>query len=140
MNLPIIEVARKRAYPPRVSAFTQPFWDALSQGRFITTVCTRCGKPAFVPKPICPHCWCDKVEWQDLSTHGVLYSWTRVHAAPAAFVEEAPFPVGIIDLDINLRLACRLVESGKGEFVPGKPMEMVVLKYQDGPMFAARQV
>ena len=29
MTLPIVDVARTRPWPPRVSAFTKPFWDAL---------------------------------------------------------------------------------------------------------------
>jgi uncharacterized OB-fold protein len=46
--------------------------------------------------------------------------------------------VGIVDLDSNIRLACRLVERPGIDFKPGMPMEMVVLKFEDGPLFAAR--
>jgi uncharacterized OB-fold protein len=137
MSLTMIKVPRKRSYPPRVSAFTEPFWKALAERRLITTFCTRCGKPSFVPKPICPHCWSDAVEWEDLVTRGELYSWTRVHAAPSAFIEEAPFALGIIDLEIGLRLACRLYEADQCDFVPGMPMDLVVLMHLDGPLLAA---
>ena len=37
MSLPFIDVRGARPWPPRVSAFTKPFWDALAQGRLITT-------------------------------------------------------------------------------------------------------
>ena len=32
-TLESIAVARTRAYPPRVSAFTQTFWEGLREGR-----------------------------------------------------------------------------------------------------------
>jgi uncharacterized protein len=137
MTLPTIEFARQRAYPPRVSAFTEPYWNALSDGRLITTFCTRCNKPTFVPKPMCPHCWHDEMRWADLCTTGTLYSWTRVYSAPSAFVEEAPFTLGIVDLDIGLRLACRLHGTEQREIAPGMPVRMAVLRYLDGPMLAA---
>lgn len=138
MTLDSISVARKRAYPPRVSAFTQPFWEGLAQGKWQSTCCDACGKFTFPPKPICPHCWSDSMQWKGLSMHGTLYSWTRVHAAPKVFIDEAPYAVGIVDLDIGLRIATRLVEREGIELRCGIPMEIVVLQYEDGPLFASR--
>lgn len=138
MTLPSIPVARKRAYPPRVSAFTQPFWEGLSQGKWQTTCCQACGKFTFPPKKICPHCWSDDMAWKDLSARGTLYSWTRVHAAPKVFTDESPYTVCVVDLDIGLRIATRMVEREGIEFKPGIPMEVVVLQFEDGPLFASR--
>lgn len=138
MTLDVIKVAHPRAYPPRVSAFTEPFWESLARGVFITTRCARCDRSAFPPKPICPHCWCRETQWIELGRHGLLYSWTRIHAAPTVFLKEAPYDVGIVDLDQGVRLACRLHPKAGVPFAPGLPMEMVVLAYDDGPLFAAR--
>lgn len=138
ISIPCIDVQGQRSYPPRVSAFTQTFWNCLAQGGWMTTCCQNCQKQTFPPKPVCPHCWSPRVDWSELSAHGTLYSWTRIHAAPTAFAGEAPYAVGIVDLDSNIRLACRLVERPGIDFKPGMPMEMVVLKFEDGPLFAAR--
>jgi uncharacterized OB-fold protein len=138
MTLEAIPVARRRAYPPRVSAFTQPFWEGLAQGRWQSTCCSACGKFTFPPKPICPHCWSDAMTWKDLSTRGTLYSWTRIHSAPKVFAEESPYAVCVVDLDIGLRIATRMVDKPGTQFVPGIPMEVVVLQYEDGPLFASR--
>lgn len=139
-QLPLVAVAGRRAYPPRTSAFTQPFWAGLAQGHWQTTCCEACGRQTFPPRPICPHCWSDRVAWSPLSTRGTLYSWTRIHAAPAVFGAEAPYDVGIVDLDCGLRLACRLLEAQAVHWKPGIAMEMAVLNYEDGPLFAARPV
>jgi uncharacterized OB-fold protein len=138
MTLEAIPVPRRRAYPPRVSAFTQPFWEGLAQGRWQSTCCDACGKFTFPPKPICPHCWSDAMKWKDLSTRGTLYSWTRIHSAPKVFAEESPYAVCVVDLDIGLRIATRMIERPGVQFTPGIPMEVVVLKYEDGPLFASR--
>jgi uncharacterized OB-fold protein len=139
-QLSMVPAAGSRAYPPRVSAFTQPFWEGLAQGRWQTTCCEACGRQTFPPRPICPHCWSDRVQWAPLATRGTLYSWTRIHAAPAVFAAEAPYAVGIVDLDTGIRLACRLVDSPGVDWRPGMAVEMAVLMFEDGPLFAARPV
>ena len=138
MTLEIISVDRRRAYPPRVSAFTRPFWDRLAIGIWRSTCCNNCGKFSFPPKPVCPHCWSDDVEWKDLSARGKLYSWTRVYAAPTAFADETPYELGIVDLDIGLRIAMRMIRQPDVSIMSGMPMQVVALRYLDGPMFAAR--
>ena len=141
MTLPSIPVERTRAYPPRMSAFTQPFWEGLGKGEWQSTCCEACGKFTFPPKPVCPHCWSDKMLWKPLSSRGTLYSWTRIHSAPKVFVDEAPYAVCVVDLDIGLRIATRLVEgAGGGDFKCGTPVELVVLRYQDGPLLGSRPV
>lgn len=139
-QLPIVTTAGNRAYPPRVSAFTQTFWVGLGQGVWQTTCCNACRRQTFPPRPICPHCWSPDVRWSPLSSRGTIYSWTRIHAAPAVFAAEAPYAVGIVDLDAGIRVACRLLDAAGMEWRCGLPVEMVVLQYQDGPLFAARAI
>lgn len=138
IRLPALQMSGERAYPPRSSIFTQNFWNGLRDGVWQTSCCLDCRRQTFPPKPLCPHCWSSRVEWTPLSQRGVLYSWTRIHAAPAVFVNESPYPVGIVDLDTGVRLACRLVEVAGAALEPGINMEMLVLQYEDGPLFAAR--
>lgn len=138
MSLPQLPMDSDRASPPRLSEFTRTFWSALGEGRWITTRCLSCSRQTFPPRPVCPHCWSPDVEWSDLGTRGTLYSWTRIHAAPAVFAGEAPYAVGIVDLEDGIRLACRLVEREEAPLRVGQPVEMLVLRYRDGPLFAAR--
>ena len=138
MTLPTLTIEAERAYPPRISGFTKDFWSALGEGRWQTTRCQSCGKQTFPPKPVCPHCWSTDVAWTDLSPRGILYSWTRIHAAPTVFSPEAPYACGIVDLESGIRLACRLVEREGQPFAIGQAVEMLVLSYRDGPLFAAR--
>ncbi|MDH3231973.1 MAG: OB-fold domain-containing protein, partial [Alphaproteobacteria bacterium] len=105
MTLPTIRRAGARPYPPRVSEFTAPFWEALAKGRLVTTRGKTSGRLSFPPKPFCPFSWEREVEWAELSGRGILYSHTVVHAAPSVFAHLAPYRVCIVDLEEGLGVA-----------------------------------
>ena len=134
-SLKVVRCAGARPIAPRQSAFTRRFWDALGEGRFETTFCLDCALPAFPPRPFCPHCWSDRIEWRALSGRGRLYSQTRVHAASTAFAAQAPYRLGLVDLEEGLRVATRLI----AEPAPAldTPVRLIVLAYADGPLFGA---
>lgn len=137
-TLEIIPREGKRAYPPRRSEVTAQFWDALAEGRFLSTRCDACQKLTFPPKSFCPHCWNQSVTWIDVPGAGTVYSATTVHIAPAIFAHEAPYDVCIVDLDVGIRIATRLVRNKEQPAQVGARIELVVLRYDDGPLFAAR--
>lgn len=136
MSIPVLQLDRERPYPPRVTTFTQVFWDGLRDGRFRITRCRACGRPSFPPREFCPGCWSREVEWIDHDGGGRLYSYTVVHAAPGAFAAEVPYRLGIVDLKDGPRLATRLLGDGPAPL--DRPVQLVVLLYRDGPLFAAR--
>lgn len=137
MTLAIVRQQGLRPYPPRASVFTRRFWQALETGQFLCTRCRECARASFPPRPFCPHCWSEDVEWVALSGRGTIYSLTRVHAAPALFSALAPYHVGIVDLAEGPRIATRLLGIDEG-FPIGAPVVIEVQLYDDGPLFAAR--
>jgi len=134
--LPEFTMTGARPFPPRVSAFTRPFWEALAQGRLITTRCTACGTLSFPPRNLCRECWSRNLEWVPLAPHGRLYSFTRVHVVPGAFSADAPYAIGIVDLADGVRLMCRMMGEVSAAHLDG-PAQMAVLRYDDGPLFGA---
>lgn len=137
--MPIVRRSGRRPFPPRVSIFTRPFWNALGEGRLITTRCAGCDRLSFPPKPVCRDCWSQDFAWHDLQPKGVLYSFTRVHVVPRAFVADGLYDIGIVDLADGVRMMCRLMGE-VSQFAPDAAVEMVVPMYDDGPLFAARPV
>jgi uncharacterized protein len=136
MSLAFIDMPAARRWPPRISAFTKPFWDALVEGRLITTRGRNSLRLTFPPKPFCPYDWGREIDWVELTGRGKLYSQTVIHAVPAAFAREAPIRNGIVDLDEGLRVAARIL----GEPALDAAVECVVLRFTDGPLFAFRAV
>lgn len=67
-----------------------------------------------------------------MSGKGKLISFTVIHVAPDEFAEEAPYYVGIIELEEGTRVSARLLG-----FDPLKPEEVtlgipVILDYEKG--------
>ena len=125
-------------YPPRISEFTRTFWDALAQGRFLTTRGTRSKRLTFPPKQISPHDWNEPIEWVELSGKGSLYSWTTMYAVPAAFQFEAPYRVCVVDLEEGIRVTTRLLGNESAPL--DQPVELVAICYPNAHLFAARLV
>lgn len=136
MTMNIMRVDHERRYPPRVTQFTAPFWQGLRDGIFTTTRCSSCQRLSFPPKPICPHCWKDEIAWEVLPTSGSLYSWTRIHAGPAIFADDLPYVVGIVDLDVGIRLGCSLVQR-PGQWMCDMKVDLITIAYTDGPLLGA---
>ena len=82
--------------------YSVPFWEALAEGRFLVHCCGSCGSDFFPPAPVCPHCGCQSVEWQEVDGRGRLYSFTRQHRTALGF--DSPTVMGIVELDVGPRL------------------------------------
>jgi uncharacterized protein len=125
-------------YAPRLTAVTRPFYDALAEGRLVTTRCRGCGHLTFPPQGVCPRCWADEVEFEEIAAGGVLRSFTEVWTAPAPFADQVPYLIGIVDLDAGPRCAARVL----GRFEDHACDERVELSPQPAvpvPLFAFRR-
>jgi uncharacterized protein len=96
------------AYPPRITSFTRPYFEALARGILLTTRCVDCAELTFPPKVVCPYCWSREITWAELAGTGYLRSFTEVHAAPTMFVADVPYVLGLVDLDEGLRCMARI--------------------------------
>ena len=85
-----------------VTPYTDPFWEALSEGRLLIHACERCDERFFPPAPLCPACGSEAVDWEESSGRGTLYSFTRQHATADGFPDR--IVAGIVELDDGPRL------------------------------------
>jgi uncharacterized protein len=83
---------------------THEFWDALKQGRFITTKCTNCGNLSFPPQSDCPKCMGNKFEWVDLGRDASLVTFTHVQITPASFADKDPYIIAIGEFATGLKV------------------------------------
>lgn len=77
--------------------YTQEFWDALQDNRFLIHSCTSCDHRFFPPSPICPYCHSTNVEWVESTSIGTLYSFTKQYVTANDF--EQPAVAGVVELD-----------------------------------------
>jgi uncharacterized OB-fold protein len=84
---------------------TQPFWDGCREGRFLVRHCNACGRDYFYPRPFCPTCWSDDVEWKEASGRGTFYTYSIVHVNDLPpFNQRVPYVAAIVELDEGPRV------------------------------------
>ncbi|MHA2014345.1 MAG: Zn-ribbon domain-containing OB-fold protein [Candidatus Thorarchaeota archaeon] len=94
--------------------------------------CKSCGAVIAPPKGMCYSCGGRDLEWVKVSGNGKLVSFTVIHVAPEEFQDEAPYFVGIIELEEGTRITARLLDldpSNPAKVQLGIPMK---LDYQTG--------
>jgi len=86
-------------------AITQASFNAfLGEHTLMGSECKQCRKQYLPPRPFCPDCHSNSVEWVELPATGTLTAFTTVHIGPKAMIEAGydrknPFCVGIVQLD-----------------------------------------
>ena len=111
---------------------TLPFWDAARTGRLLIKRCLDCGHPFFYPRPFCPTCWSERVEWEEASGRASLYTWSVVHVNDLPpFDERVPYVAAVVDLDEGPRMMTNVVQCAFDELVAGMPLEAVYTPISD---------
>jgi uncharacterized OB-fold protein len=102
----------KPAYPkPCEDADNAAFLAAWREGRLLIQHCEGCGRSVFYPRPMCPHCWCDRLEDRTASGKGRIVSYSLVHRPnDPAFNDEVPIVLAEVALDEGALLIARVVD------------------------------
>jgi uncharacterized protein len=99
------------------------------------TRCGECGKLSVPAGRSCPFCGSQGGAAVSLSGRGRLISWTVIRVAPSRYADEAPYAVGLLQLEEGPRLTARI----SGEVDGLKARQTVVFKALDparGPVFS----
>jgi uncharacterized OB-fold protein len=110
---------------------THQFWDALREGRFVTTKCADCGQVSFPPQSDCPQCMSPNHGWLELGTDAELVTFTYVVVTPTSFVDHEPYTVGIGRLDNGVKVLA-WVESPPEKLNVGDKLKLEARKAEDG--------
>ena len=96
--------------------------------------CAGCGKLSLDGGRSCPFCGSQGGSFVPLSGRGRLLSWTVIRVAPARYAAEAPYAVGLLELEEGLRLTARL-EADPEKLTAGQAVAFVSLDPSRGPLF-----
>jgi uncharacterized OB-fold protein len=55
---------------PKPSPISRPFWEAAKRHELLLQRCEKCRRFIYYPRPLCPNCMSDKLEWQRCSGLG----------------------------------------------------------------------
>ena len=84
--------------------FTQHAFQAyLVENKLMGSRCRACQALHVPPRPICPECVGQELEWEELSGDGTLKAFTVVHIGPSAMIEAGydrsnPYVAAIVEL------------------------------------------
>lgn len=105
--------------PITISSF-QKF---LKQRKLMATRCVQCDALWLPPRPICPDCHGDKLEWTALSGKGTLLSFAVIHFGTMPMINEGydlkkPYCAGIVETAEGPKISAQIL--GVDNFNPEK--------------------
>lgn len=90
------------------------FNEFLHQKKLMGVRCQSCGRLFLPPRPICIHCYGDKLSWEELSGEGELAAFTTIHIAPTAMIaagygRDNPYCSGIVKLKDGVSISAQIL-------------------------------
>ncbi|HKZ59444.1 MAG TPA: Zn-ribbon domain-containing OB-fold protein [Candidatus Thermoplasmatota archaeon] len=126
-------------YPQEDAAFTQisPFFDALKEGRFVTSYCKNCDKLHFPPRIACDACTIEELEWREISKKGRIYAFTAMMlGAPMGMEQDVPFPIAVVEVEgTPFKILARIDDARFEDLKIGQAVELKVHRLADGRVF-----
>jgi uncharacterized protein len=117
---------------PLVEDESRPFWDGLRDGRLLIKHCTACGAFHYYPRPFCPSCWSDDVEWYEASGRATVYTYSTVYVNDLPpFGPQVPYVAAVVELEEGPRMMTRLVDCTKDDITLGMPVEVTYTDLDD---------
>lgn len=78
--------------------------------RYEAGECKKCGKIYFPPRLICSVCKSKEFKKIVLKRSGTLLTYTIIRVPPSQFKDEAPYAMGIVELDGGGRINTQIVD------------------------------
>jgi uncharacterized protein len=108
------------------------FWEGCARGELLLQRCSGCGAYRHPPSPICPTCLSTDDEWVPASGNATVYSFVIVHRAfHAAFEEQVPYVVAIVELEEGPHMLTNVVEVPPDQVTIGMPIRVCFDRVSD---------
>ena len=96
---------------PTPEGDTIAFWEAAKEERLLVKHCLACDAFSYYPRPFCPKCWSEQVEWYEASGEGTLYTWSVIYSNDMPpFRDRVPYVAAIVDLAEGPRMMTNVVD------------------------------
>jgi uncharacterized OB-fold protein len=118
---------------PEPSETSQPFWDASREQLLVVQRCVGCEAFVWYPRPFCPSCLRESLEWTEVSGLGTVYAVSVHHRGPSAEMNErAPYAVALVDLVEGVRLMSNVEGCDPSEVHVGQRVRATWEPLEDG--------
>ncbi len=99
--------------------------------RFEALKCKKCSKVAFPRRVRCDECGSTEFEKTKLPDSGKVVTYTIIRVAPKEFVDEAPYAIGIVELEDKTRLTAQIVDIDFEKLKIGTPVKLEFRRIQE---------
>jgi uncharacterized OB-fold protein len=112
----------------------------LGEQRLMGSRCSSCGALHLPPRPLCPACHGEELEWVEMSGRGTLRAFTTIHIAPTAMIEagygrKKPYCAGIVQLDEGPAVSAQILgvdPSQPDQIAIGTSLKVAFVKRGEG--------
>lgn len=110
------------------------YWREIPQRyRYEANQCKKCGQKFFPPRLVCPECKSQEMQAARIAEKGKLLTYTIIRVPPHQFVDQAPFAVGIAELDDGVQLMAQVVDCDFEDLKVGMRLKLEFRKiFQEG--------
>ncbi|GAA4535695.1 Zn-ribbon domain-containing OB-fold protein [Nonomuraea ferruginea] len=88
---------------------TLPFWEGAADKELRVQRCTPCSRHYFYPRPFCPRCGSEEVEWTTVSGDARLVSYIINYRPFPPFDPATPVVVALVELAEGPRMMTNIV-------------------------------
>ncbi|MEJ2368635.1 MAG: Zn-ribbon domain-containing OB-fold protein [Acidobacteriota bacterium] len=110
--------------PPRIRRET-PQRYRLEAGK-----CKKCGEIYFPPRLICRECQGREFETVTLPGTGKVAAYTVIRTAPTGFGDQAPYAMGVVELENGARVLCQVADCSPEEVKVGLEVHLEFRRIQ----------
>lgn len=103
----------------------------LEDGVFAIQRCGDCAKFIFYPRMVCPHCGSTKLNWEEASGQGEVYSTTTVRRKPE---RGGDYNVALINLKEGVRMMSRVEGISPEDVKIGMSVQSQIIQENDTPL------
>lgn len=112
---------------------TAPYWEAAAQGTLLLQRCRPAGHLQHYPRSLCATCWSPELDWEAASGRGTVWTYTVVHMpGHAAWLDEVPYALAIVELDEGPRLLTNIVGTDPETVHVGQAVELAAAREHSG--------
>jgi len=72
--------------------------------------CRKCGQVYYPARQVCAECQNREFEPVTLGTDGKIVTFTVIRVAPSQFADQAPYAMGIVEVEPGVRLMTQIVD------------------------------
>jgi uncharacterized OB-fold protein len=124
-------MSERKIAAPVSNTDSEPFYAAAREGKFLIRRCTKCHKPHWYPRPLCPFCF-GPTEWEEASGEGIIYSYS--------VMRRANFTLAYVTLKEGPTMMTNIVDCDFDKLAVGQKVKLRWTPAEDGtpvPCFTA---